>query len=81
LELGQKKIIHNLWKEGLPTQGDYRAAVYNYREKTRKAKAQLEFTLTTLGSDDKKAFFKVNSRKRSMENNVLILGEDGHLTS
>lgn len=93
-QVGQKTILseqgilgtgaekaHKLWKEGLATQGDYRAAVYDCRKKMRKAKAQLELTLGTLGSDDKKAFFNVNSRKRSMENIALILGEDGRLTS
>lgn len=93
-QVGQKTILtergilgteaekaHKLWKEGLATQGDYRVALYNCRKKTRKAKAQLESMMATLGSDDKKAFFNVNSRKRSMENIALILGEDSRLTS
>ena len=52
------------------------------REKTRKAKAQLELKLASVVSDNKVAFFKcVHSKRRSKENIGPILVEDGPLTT
>lgn len=82
MEVGQRKKIRDLWKQGLASEGEDRAAVHICREKTRKAKAQLELTLATVVSDNKKGFFKyVQSKRRSNENTVLILGDNGHLTN
>ncbi|KAK4829953.1 hypothetical protein QYF61_008084 [Mycteria americana] len=58
------------------------AVVCLCREKTRKAKAQLELKLASVVLDNKKGFFKyVNSRRRSEENIGQILVEDGHLSN
>lgn len=54
LELVQKKKICDLWNQDHASQGDYRAAVHIFREKTRKAKTQLEFTLAIVVSNRKK---------------------------
>lgn len=48
LELGQKEKVHNLWKQGLVSKGEYRAAVRICRERTRKAKAVLELMLSSV---------------------------------
>ena len=47
-ELGQKEKAHNLWKQGVVSKGEYRAAVHICREKTRKAKAVLELMLSSV---------------------------------
>lgn len=79
-ELGHKKKIFNLWKQGQASQRDYRAAVCICMEKARKDKAHIELTLANVASDKKKGFFKYVSCKRSSKENIrLIFGEDGHL--
>ena len=42
IELKRKKKLYDLWKEGQASQENYRAVVCISREKTGKAKAQLE---------------------------------------
>ncbi|KAK4806869.1 LOW QUALITY PROTEIN: hypothetical protein QYF61_012590 [Mycteria americana] len=80
VELKRKKKLHDLWKRGQASQEDYRAVVHICREKTRKAKAQLELKLARVVSDNKKGFFKyVITKRRSKENIGLILM--GHLTN
>ncbi|GAB0209633.1 mitochondrial enolase superfamily member 1 [Grus japonensis] len=82
VELKRKKKLYDLWKQGQASQEDYRAVVRICREKTRKAKAQLELKLASVVSDNKKVFFKyVNSKRRSKENIGAILVEDAHLTN
>ena len=58
VELKRKKKLYDLWKQGQALQEDYRAMVCIYREKTRKAKAQLTLKLASVVSDNKKGFFK-----------------------
>lgn len=48
LELRQNKKAHSIWKQGLVSEGEYRAAVRICREKTRKAKAVLELMLSSV---------------------------------
>ncbi|KAK4823199.1 hypothetical protein QYF61_027208 [Mycteria americana] len=82
VELKRKKKLYDLWKQGRASQKDYRAVVRICREKTRKARAQLELKLASVVSDNKRGFFKyVNSKRRSKENIRLILVEDGDLTN
>ena len=45
LRLQEKKRIYLLWKKGRATQKEYIEVVKTYREKIRKAKAQLEVNL------------------------------------
>lgn len=91
LELVQKKKICDLWNQDQASQGDYRAAVRIFREKTKKDKTQLEFTLATVVSNKKKkkkkkSLFKVCQRQKKVEKqtnkqNGLTLDENIHLTS
>ena len=46
LRLQGKKRIYHLWKKGRATQKEYKEVVKMYREKIRKAEAQLELNLT-----------------------------------
>ena len=82
MELKRKKKLYDLWKQGQALQEEYRAVVHICREKTRKAKAQLELKLASVVSNNKKGFFKnINGKRRSKENVGPILVEDGHLTN
>ncbi|GAB0207221.1 mitochondrial enolase superfamily member 1 [Grus japonensis] len=82
MELQKKNKLYDLWKRGQTSQEDYIAVVCMCREKTQKAKAQLELKLASVVSDNKKGFSKyVNSKRRSKENIGPILVEDGHLTN
>ncbi|KAK4832343.1 hypothetical protein QYF61_021872 [Mycteria americana] len=82
MDLRRKKKLYDLWKLGGASEEDYRAVVCIRKEKTRKAKAQLELKLASVVSDNKKGFFKyVNSKRRSKGNIGPILVEDGHLTN
>lgn len=58
---------------------NYRAVVLIRREKTCKAKAQLELNLASVVSDNKGFLKYVNSKKRSKENIRQVCVEDGHL--
>jgi len=66
LQLGQKKKINYLWKQDQDLLRDYRAAICIFRDKTRKAKAHLEFTLASVVSKNKKGFIKCNNGKRGI---------------
>ena len=79
--LKRKKKLYDLWKRGQASQEDDRAGVLICREKTQKAKAQLELKLASVASDNKSSFFKYVNRKRSKENIGQIMVEDGHLTN
>ena len=48
VELQRKKELYNLWKQGQALQEDDRDVVHLCREKTRKAKAQLELKLASV---------------------------------
>jgi len=61
----QKKEFYDFWNQDLALQGDYRAAVHIHMEKTRKAKAQLELTLVSVMSNNKKVFLDRYNSKRS----------------
>ena len=57
LRLQEKKRIYLLWKKGRATQKEYKDIVKMFREKTRKAKAQLELNLATGVKGNKKLFY------------------------
>ena len=68
LRLQEKKRIYLLWKKGWTTQKEYRE-VKMCREKTRKAKAQLELNLASRVKKNKTLFYKyINSKRRTREN-------------
>ena len=68
-------------KESLPllvNQEGYRYLVRSCREKTRKAKAQLELNLTTVVRENKKCFYKyINNKKRAKEISIIYWMWDG----
>lgn len=79
-ELRRKKKWYNLWKQGQASQEDYRALVRTCREKTHKAKVELELKLVSVSSDNKIGFFRyVNRTRKSRENMEPLLIEGGHL--
>jgi len=51
-----RKIVHYLWKKEQAAQEDYKDVVRLYREKIRRAKAQLELNLATATKDSTKMF-------------------------
>jgi len=82
MELKRKKELCDLWKRGQASQEEYGAVVPLCREKTQKAKAQLQLKLASVVSDNKKVFFKyIHSNRRSKENIGPVLVEDGNLTN
>ncbi|KAK4809656.1 hypothetical protein QYF61_002553 [Mycteria americana] len=64
LELRRKRRVYDLWKKGRATQEDYKGVARLCREKTRRAKAELELSLAAAIKDNKKHFFKYISSKR-----------------
>ena len=46
LELRKKRRVYDPWEKGQATQEDYKDVMRLWREKTRRAKAQLELNLT-----------------------------------
>ena len=82
MELKRRKELCDLRKRGPASQEEYGAVIPLCREKTQKAKAQLELKLASVVSDSKKVFFKyIHSKRRSKENIGSILVEDGNLTN
>lgn len=68
LELGGKKRIYNLWKEGQVTWEDYKDFTKSCRKKIKRDKAQLELALATTVKDNKKCLYKyVESKRRVKE--------------
>ncbi|KAK4817282.1 hypothetical protein QYF61_007840 [Mycteria americana] len=69
LELRRKRRVYDLWKKGRATQEDYKGVARLCREKTRRAKAELELSLAAAIKDNKKHFFKyISSKRRAKEN-------------
>lgn len=53
IEFRKKKRVYDLWKKGQANQEDYKDVMRLCTEKTRRAKAQLVFNLTTAVKDNK----------------------------
>ncbi|KAK4806863.1 hypothetical protein QYF61_012584 [Mycteria americana] len=77
LELRRKRRVYDLWKKGRATQEDYKGVARLCREKTRRAKAELELSLAAAIKDNKKHFFKYISRKRRAKENLQPLVDVG----
>ncbi|KAK4815887.1 hypothetical protein QYF61_009938 [Mycteria americana] len=77
LELRRKRRVYDLWKKGRATQEDYRGVARLCREKTRRAKAELELSLAAAIKDNKKHFFKYISSKRRAKENLQPLVDVG----
>jgi len=62
---------------------EYRGLITSCREEIRKAKAQQELRLATVGRDNKKYFYKyINNKKRAKENlHPLLDAGGGNITS
>ena len=58
LDLKNKRKVYGLWKSGQATYEDYRYVMKLFREKIRKAKAQLELSLATRTKENRKCFYK-----------------------
>ena len=72
-KLREKRRVYDLWKKGQATQEDYKDVVRLYREKIRRAKAQLELNLATAIKDNKKCFYKYISSKRRAKDTLHCL--------
>ncbi|KAK4811340.1 hypothetical protein QYF61_024476 [Mycteria americana] len=77
LELRRKRRVYDLWKKGQATQEDYKGVARLCREKTRRAKAELELSLAAAVKDNKKHFFKDISSKRRGKENLQPLVDGG----
>ncbi|KAK4832341.1 hypothetical protein QYF61_021870 [Mycteria americana] len=77
LELRKKRRVYDLWKKGRATQEDYKGVARLCREKTRRAKAELELSLAAAVQDNKKYFFKYISSKRRGKENLQPLVDGG----
>ncbi|KAK4819670.1 hypothetical protein QYF61_009779, partial [Mycteria americana] len=77
LELRKKRRVYDLWKKGRATQEDYKGVARLCREKTRRAKAELELGLAAAIKDNKKHFFKYISSKRRGKENLQPLVDGG----
>lgn len=73
-----REKFYNLWKKGQATHQDYKGAMRLCREKTRRAKAQLELDLNTGEKDHKKCFCKYISNKMANENLHPLLHAEGN---
>ncbi|KAK4815404.1 LOW QUALITY PROTEIN: hypothetical protein QYF61_001392 [Mycteria americana] len=71
LELRGKRRVYDLWKKGQATQEDYKGVARLYREKIRRAKAELELNLAAAH------FFKYISSKRRAKENLQPLVDGG----
>ncbi|KAK4812034.1 hypothetical protein QYF61_026172 [Mycteria americana] len=76
----EKRRVYDLWKKGQATQEDYKDAMRLYREKIRRAKAQLEPNLATAVKDNKKCFYKYTSNKKRAKENLHSLLDVGRNT-
>ncbi|KAK4830600.1 hypothetical protein QYF61_012026 [Mycteria americana] len=77
LELRKKRRVYDLWEKGRATQEDYKGVAWLCREKTRRAKAELELSLAATVKDNKKHFFKYISSKRRGKENLQPLVDGG----
>ncbi|KAK4818935.1 hypothetical protein QYF61_022112 [Mycteria americana] len=72
-----KRGVYDLWKKGQATQEDYKGVVRLRREKTIRAKAELELSLATAVKDNKKYFFKYTGSKRRAKEDLWPLVDGG----
>ncbi|GAB0178678.1 mitochondrial enolase superfamily member 1 [Grus japonensis] len=79
-KLKGKKEVYQLWKKGGATWEEYRDAIREHRDSTRKAKDHLELKLAGEVKDNKKGSFKyISSKRKTRENVVPLLNEVGAL--
>ena len=64
LKLREKREMDRKWKQGCVFWEKYRAVVCVCRDRTRKAKAQIELKLVRDVKDNKKGFYRYIGRKR-----------------
>ncbi|PKU42802.1 rna-directed dna polymerase from mobile element jockey-like [Limosa lapponica baueri] len=79
--LREKRRVYHLWMKGQATQEEHRDLVRLYREKIRKAKAQLELNLAINIRDNKKCFYKYINKKRVGENLHPLLDVGGNIAT
>lgn len=67
-----------MWRKGLASWKEYREAIAECRDATRKAKTQLELNL--MRKNNKKSFFMyINNKRKTIENTDLLLNYVGAL--
>jgi len=82
LGLRKKRRVYHPWKKGQATQEEYTGLIRSYREKIRKAKAQLELRLATPVTDNKICFYKyINNKKRAKESLHPLLDVGGNIAN
>jgi len=82
VELGWKRNVHGMWKEGQSTWEEYRNVARACREATRKAKAHLELKLARDVKNNKKGFFiYISSKWKTRDNVGPLLNEAGVLVT
>ncbi|PKU49671.1 rna-directed dna polymerase from mobile element jockey-like [Limosa lapponica baueri] len=79
--LREKRRFYHLWKKGQATQEEYRDLVRLYREKVRKAKAQLELNLAINIRNNRKSFYKYINKRRVGENLHPLLDAGGNFAT
>lgn len=80
LEIKQKRKVYGHQKQGQVTWEDQRDAVHHYREKIHAAKSQLDLKMASTVRDSNKGFCKyINSKRRSRDKIVPLVGENDHL--
>ncbi|PKU36300.1 rna-directed dna polymerase from mobile element jockey-like [Limosa lapponica baueri] len=79
---GKKRRVYHLWKKGQATQEEYRDLMKLYREKIRKAKAQLELNLANDIRDNKKSCYKyLTNKKRARGSLHPLLDAGGNIAT
>ncbi|NWI48515.1 RTXE polymerase, partial [Picathartes gymnocephalus] len=79
-ELGEKKRVYRLWKEGKASPDMFRDVARLCRRRIREAKAQLELKLATSVKDNKKHFYKfINAKKKGKKSLHSLLDLEGNI--
>lgn len=76
MELRNKRRVHSPWKRGRPLRRT-KDMIRHCREKIRRAKPQLNFSLVAAVKDYNKCFYKyINSRRGAKENLHPLMWEE-----
>ena len=82
LKLREKREMYRKWKQGSVSWEEYRAVVCVCRDRSRKAKAQMELNLAKDVKDNKKGFYRYIGRRRQGKESVpSLMKSNGELAS
>ncbi|TRZ11925.1 hypothetical protein HGM15179_015184 [Zosterops borbonicus] len=76
-ELGNKKRMYHLWKEGQVSQELFKGEARACRKKIRETNAQFELNLATFVKDNKKYFYKYINNIRKGKTSLCSLLDEG----